>query len=528
MTGSGARGTPLLAGGSGASGGAGSGSSAAAPERISRHQHAGEILRARSILVVACSLWLVVGLGLDLATHHAIGTGPLWFVLAVRFSTSVFHILVVTPLFRSPLPSPRIANALINTVFPVSSFSLMLMATHMGGLTSPYVTAVFVVIMGQAIASPGPWHRMVVLASVSTFVYPIGLLVATQLDDSLRAQLHDEHSVFMFATFSAVLLAGAIVVVWGGHVMWSLRQSVFESRKLGRYRLIKRIGQGGMGEVWRAEDRALRRSVALKILSPEHGRKPSQIARFEREIQATASVSHPNVVRIHDWGVTDDGVWYYAMDLLDGVDLWTLVRRCGPIPPALAMHLFIPAVDGLAEAHRRGIVHRDVKPGNIFVIAPDCEPVRVELLDFGIARIGDDAAELTQAGAVMGTPGFMAPEVLAGAPAGVPADVYGFAATLYFALTGTSPRDANGVPASQLIAGIPLAIDDAISRSLDGDPSRRPASDELGQLLAAAGLEWTASFLIDRRHSLIPEDPHDPTIDPEAPATAVDAPRANR
>ena len=517
VTGTGARGTPFSGGGSGVG-------SVTAQERVSRHQHAAEILRARSILVVACTLWLVVGLILDLGTHHAIGHGSLWFVLAVRLATSGFHVAVIVALFRSPLPPPRVANALTTSVFPVSSFSLMLMATHMGGLTSPYVTAVFVVIMGQAIASPGPWHRMVPLASASAFVYPIGLLVATQLDDTLNAQLHDEHSRFVFATYCAVLLAGAIVVVWGGHVMWSLRQSVFESRKLGRYRLLRRIGQGGMGEVWRAEDRALRRSVALKILSPEHGRKPSRVARFEREIQATASVTHPNVVRIHDWGVTDDGVWYYAMDLLEGVDLATLVKRCGPLPPALAVHLFVPAAGGLAEAHRHGVVHRDIKPGNLFVIAPEREPVRLELLDFGIARIGDEA-ELTQAGAVMGTPGFMAPEVLAGAQGGTPADIYGLAAALYFALTGKTPRDAGNVPASELDAEIPAKLDDVLVRALDSQPSRRPeTADELAQALSAAGLEWTGSWPIDRDHSL-PAADHDPPIDPAEPPTQLDSPR---
>ena len=164
----------------------------------------------------------------------------------------------------------------------------------MGGLSSPYVSAVFVVLMVEGLATPQPWQRGALLASATAFLYPVGLLVATQVDDTLHAQLRDSHALFVFATYFAVtLLAGAIVVVWGGHVMWSLRQSVFESRKLGRYRLLRKIGHGGMGEVWRAEDRALRRDVALKILSPDHGRSPSRVARFEREIQATAAIAHP-------------------------------------------------------------------------------------------------------------------------------------------------------------------------------------------------------------------------------------------
>ncbi len=510
MTTTGVRGTP-------------SGGTSQAQERIHRHQHAAEVLRARSVLVAACILWVICGAGLDLATHHVIGSGSLTFILIVRFATSLFHVAVVVPLYRSPPPEPRVAWLLAQSVFPVTSFALMLIATHQGGLTSPYVTAVFVIVMGQTIAWPTPWRRGAWLAAMSALIYPVGLLVATQFDAELRAQLHDMRSLAIMGVYFSVVLAGAIVAVWGGHVMWSLRQSVFESRKLGRYRLLRKIGVGGMGEVWRAEDRALRRSVALKILSPEHGRTPSRVARFEREIQATASIAHPNVVRIHDWGVTDDGVWYYAMDLLEGMDLSSVVKKCGPLPAALAVDLFIPAARGLAEAHRAGVIHRDLKPGNMFVVAPQKEPVRLELLDFGIAQVGDDA-ELTQAGSIMGTPAFMAPEVLAGAPANVASDVYGFAASIYYALTGSPPREANNAPVSALIAGVPATLDDALVRALDSEPTRRHGSaEELAAALARTGLHWTGSWPIDRVASLGPA-PIDPTIDPEAPVTQVEAP----
>jgi hypothetical protein len=500
---------------------------AEAQDRIRRHQHAGEILRARSVLVAACSLWVVCGASLDVATHSVIGSGSLSFVLIVRFATSLFHGAIIYSLFRTPAPSARTSALLVACVFPISSIALMLLATHQGGLTSPYATAVFVIVMGQTIAWPAPWQRGAVLASMSALVYPIGLVIGASFDSQIAAQLVDRRELAIFAVYFAVIAAGAIVAVWGGHVIWSLKQSVFESRKLGRYRLLRRIGQGGMGEVWRAEDRALRRGVALKILSPEHGKKPSRVARFEREIQATAAVSHPNVVRIHDWGVTDDGVWYYAMDLLEGKDLGTVVRKAGLLPPALVVDLFFDAAKGLAAAHRAGVIHRDLKPSNLFVVAPDAEPVRLELLDFGIARMSaadEDDGLLTMAGVVMGTPGFMAPEVVAGASATVASDIYGLAASVYFALTGTTPRDANHAPASELIAGIPPELDDAIVRALDSEPSRRPASaDEFAATLANSKLTWTGSFSIDRANSLPPPLPSsDPTIDPEAPPTQVE------
>ncbi len=490
-----------------------SGGSRTAQERIARHQHAAEVMRARSVLVAACATWLVFGGVLDVATHNPLGTGSLQFIVAVRLATTIFHVAVVAPLFRSPPPAPRVANALIASMFPVSCFALMLIATQEGGLVSPQVNAVFVIVMGQTITQPSPWQRGAVFAAISSLIYPVGLLIAALVDRDLRAQLDDMHAVATFVTSISIVAAGAIIAVWGGHVMWSLRQSVFESRKLGRYRLLKRIGKGGMGEVWRAEDRALRRNVALKILPQEYGRKPAAIARFEREIQATASIAHPNVVRIHDWGVTDDGVWYYAMDLLEGTDLYSVIRRCGPMPPALALHLLVPAAHGLAEAHRHGIVHRDIKPGNMFVIADAGEPLRIELLDFGIAHTGDDA-ELTVAGAVMGTPDFMAPEVLAGAPGGVSADVYGFAASVYYALTGATPRNTRNAPVSTRIAGIPATLDDAISCALDVEPSRRPESVlALASQLVAARLRWTGTWRIDRDQPPVQA----PTIAPEPP-----------
>jgi serine/threonine-protein kinase len=399
----------------------------------------------------------------------------------------------------------------------------MLIATHMGGLTSPYASGVFVIVMSQTITRPQPWRRGALFAATSSLLYPAGMLVATLLDTDLRVQLHDMRAIATFVTFLSIVAVGSFVAVRGGGVMWSLRQSVFESRQLGRYRLLKRIGKGGMGEVWRAEDRALRRRIALKILPQEAGRTPSAVARFEREIQATAAISHPNVVRIHDWGVTDDGVWYYAMDLLEGVDLQSVIRRCGPMPPALALHLLVPAAQGLAEAHRRGILHRDIKPGNMFVVADDNELLRIELFDFGIAHTGDDA-ELTGTGVVMGTPGFMAPEVLAGEPGGVPADVYGFAASLYFALTGATPRETNNMPVSALIADIPAELNGAISDALDTEPSRRPASVlGLANRLVAAGLSWTGTWRIDQDHSIRPA-----AEDPEAPPPQVSASIAAR
>ena len=504
---------------------------ATAQQRIALHRYAAEVMRARSVILVACALFLGVGLGLDLVMHGTIGTGPLWFVIAVRVAACAYQWTLIALLYRSPLPSPRVLGPMIDLLFPVTALALAVISTQMGGLTSPYVTAVFVVMMVQALATPRPWRRGAPLAAVTMLLWPCVMLAAALLDGDVRAQLADRISLARFLTDGAVLVAGAIVCAWGGHVIWSLRQSVFESRNIGRYKLTRRIGRGGMGEVWRAHDRALRRDVALKILNPEQGKNPSAIARFEREIQATAELNHPHVVRIHDWGVTDDGVWYYAMELLEGFDVSSLVKRGGPLPPALVVHLGVQAARGLAEAHARGVIHRDVKPGNLFVTGgAGGELEQAKLLDFGVAQIEDDDAGLTAAGAVIGTPGYIAPEVFAGAPGGVLADVYGLAATLFYALTGKNPRDAGpGTPPSALVPGIPADLDDALVRALDPDPARRQrGADELGIDLGATALAgtWKGGLPADRLTPPPDAPALDATVDADAPATRHDGPAA--
>jgi hypothetical protein len=474
-------------------------------------------MRARSILAVAFSLWLVVGLPIDVAFHDALGTGSLAFVVTVRLASSAYQFAVLVLLYRRL--SPRVSTALITSVFPVSGVAISLLALKMGGIASPYAMVVCVGILVLVAAMPLPWRRGALLAGSTVIVYPLTMFVAAGFDPRVDAQLHEPVARAHFVVNALTLLAAAVCVAWAGHVLWSLRRSVFESRNLGRYRLIARVGKGGMGEVWRAQDRALRREVALKILSPEHGRKPAAIARFEREIQATAEVAHPNVIRIHDWGVTDDGVWYYAMDLLRGCDLATLVKQTGALPAELVVHLALGAAGGLAACHRRGVVHRDIKPANLFVVAPANEPERMELLDFGIARADADS-ELTHAGAILGTPGFMAPEVLAGAPGGIPADVYSLGATLYYALTGKSPRDVSA-PAPSAVTRVPEELDDLVVQMLDREPSRRPRSvDDVVTRLAACGTPWVGTWRIDRPTTVPPPIVEEPSLTDQPPTVA--------
>jgi serine/threonine-protein kinase len=299
-----------------------------------------------------------------------------------------------------------------------------------------------------------------------------------------------------------MLIGGAWgLLVIASHNAWSLRRQVFRSRSIGRYRLERRIGHGGMGEVWVAWDEQLRRDVALKILRPEAGTNAAAVARFEREIMATAALSHPNTVRIFDHGVTDDGLWYYAMELLSGVDLYEMVAAEGPLAPARAIHIARQAAGALAEAHRRGIVHRDLKPENVFVAELGGEHDVVKVLDFGIVRMTQtDEVRLTGTGWVAGTPAYVSPEVAAGGDAGPAADVYGLGGVLYFALTGRPPFDAASStallrqhvmvapepPSQRLGRPLPAGLERTVLRCLAKDPEHRFAdAGELARALDA-------------------------------------------
>jgi eukaryotic-like serine/threonine-protein kinase len=258
-----------------------------------------------------------------------------------------------------------------------------------------------------------------------------------------------------------------------------------------------------MGEVWAAHHATLKRDVAVKILAGDRAlRDANAVARFEREVRATTELAHPNTVRIFDYGVTDDGVSFYAMELLDGESLGALVARAGALPPARAIHLVSQAARALAESHAKGIVHRDVKPENIFVVRVADEPDFVKVLDFGIAQLANTAldAKLTQTGAVVGTPAWLAPETIRGDAIDARADVYSLGAVLYCALTGKAPFDAVNhalvvsahlwelpvAPSAKLGRALPADLEAVVMRCLEKNPAARyPSARELADALAA-------------------------------------------
>ena len=230
------------------------------------------------------------------------------------------------------------------------------------------------------------------------------------------------------------------IIVFGTSRIESLRQQAAQARKLGQYVLGEKLGAGGMGEVYRAEHVLLRRPCAVKLIRSERAGDPKNLRRFEREVQLTATLTHPNTVQIFDYGHADDGTFYYVMEYLPGVTLEELVKRDGPLPPQRAIHLLRQVCGALREAHGRGLIHRDIKPSNIMVCERGGISDVAKLLDFGLVlpRAADvEGDKLTQDGMITGTPAYCSPEQVS--PDGQVderSDIYSLGSVAYYLLTG--------------------------------------------------------------------------------------------
>ncbi len=307
-------------------------------------------------------------------------------------------------------------------------------------------------------------------------------------------------------TIAAIAMTSLI-----SQVIYNLRVKVQEAQQLGQYVLGEKIGEGGMGTVYRARHALLRRPTAIKLIQPERTSKHA-IARFEREVQMTAMLTHPNTVSVFDYGHTPDGIFYYAMEYLEGVDLEQLVTDFGPQPPARVVHILEQIAGALAEAHEVGLVHRDIKPANIIL----CERGRVQdiakVFDFGLvkslARAGGDDPQLSTTNAIIGTPLYLAPEALVD-PEAIDgrADLYALGAVGYFLLTGKPVFEGRSVmevsarhlheapiaPTERRGEPVPAALEAVILRCLAKNPEARfeSAAALRDALLAAGTGSWT-------------------------------------
>ena len=373
--------------------------------------------------------------------------------------------------------------------------------------------AVWVLSFAVMIPSP-PRHTLIAaIAAASSVPVVVGLVMASGPPAIQLPPL-------MF--FLRVLLPYALVVIVayiGARTIYRLGAELRRARELGSYRLVERLGMGGMGEVWRARHRLLARPAAVKLMRPEVlgassvSRHAELVARFEREAQATASMSSPHTIELYDFGVADEGTFYYVMELLEGFDLDTLVRRFGPVPPERAVHLLLQVCHSLAEAHDAGLVHRDIKPANVYACRYGRDVDFVKVLDFGLVKseqeLGETQIDLTVEHGARGTPAFMSPEqVLGDRPMDGRSDIYATGCVAYWLITGRhvfegrtamqtmmQQTQSTPMPPSQRSPfPVPEALDRLVLECLEKDPANRPATaDILAEGLTALGIasQWT-------------------------------------
>src|ERR1019366_407192 len=288
---------------------------------------------------------------------------------------------------------------------------------------------------------PARDYRGVAVVGASCWLPQFGFGVATQIDaDEAYRPLRVLQWVFVALILFLLLCATGLFVF--SNLTWRRRLSEAELKlkQLGQYTLEEKIGEGGMGVVYRARHALMRRDTAVKLLLPERA-DPAAIARFEREVCLTCQLTHPNTIQVYDYGHTPDGIFYYAMEFLRGVNLHDLTTRFGPQPEGRVIHILTQVCESLAEAHALGLVHRDIKPANVFLCDRGGIPDSVKVLDFGLVReySGQNHDKPHPAGEeeFVGTPWFMPPEAFKGSgPTDPRSDLYSVGALGYYLLTG--------------------------------------------------------------------------------------------
>ena len=366
----------------------------------------------------------------------------------------------------------------------------------------------FALIMLYGMFIPNTWRRAALMIVPPTLA-PLAVIGVLCFRDPTIATAANAAQIKEAAI---VFVIGSAASIYGTHTIYSLRSEAFKAKQFGQYHLKQLIGKGGMGEVYLAEHQLLKRPCAIKLIRPGQGADPVAIARFEREVRATAKLSHWNTVTIYDYGRTDDGTFYYVMEYLQGLTLADLIRKHGPMPPERAIHFLRQICRALTEAHRSGLIHRDIKPANIFAAKQGGVYDIAKLLDFGLAkRVGhtpDKELHLTQEGSFSGSPLYMSPEQATSES--IPdarSDIYALGAVAYFLVTGQPPFEGTNpirvmiahardevIPPSRLTTNIPQDLEKIILRCLAKSPNDRFAAvEDLDRALAKCGCahEWT-------------------------------------
>ncbi len=430
-------------------------------------------------------------------------------------------LLAVWVLCRSGSRSPRFIRA-------VEFFGLMgavagtvAMGASLPLWVRPEMIVVMALTLGFAVRSvyvPSSARRTLFLCTVAGV--PIVLATYLQnlsfdpaawsaLAEDLGRLTPEQAARYRAIDITAWWICSIVLCTSASRVIYGLRREAREARQLGQYTLERKLGEGGMGEVYAARHAMLRRPTAIKLLRPEKAGETA-LSRFEREVQLTARLTHPNTVTIYDYGRTPDGLFYYVMELLDGATLEQVVKADGPQPASRVAWMMQQVAGALIEAHAMGSIHRDIKPANIILCQQGGREDVAKVVDFGLVKVlqAEEDVGLTSPDVVTGTPLYMPPEAVRN-PSSTDArsDLYALGAVGYFLLTGTHVFSGNTVvevcghhmhtqpepPSQRLGAEVPEALEELLLACLQKQPDARPQTAvELRQMLLALNLdeEW--------------------------------------
>jgi eukaryotic-like serine/threonine-protein kinase len=468
--------------------------------------------RRLAVLGLLCASVTVIMSAVDWHTFARMPLPPraltVWIVAGI--AGAILSVAISWVAFRQMLSPEALLD--LGLVYEVALALFIAMGFHAVPLRPDVVprgwSAVAVWILAYPLIVPGTRGKTLLATFAAAAMDPLGLGINVLAGNPMPSA---SASVILFLpTF--VCAAIAVIV---SRIVYALTVEAGKGQEMGSYNLEELLGRGGMGEVWRGSHRLLARSAAIKLIRPDTLGSDARewLKRFEREAKATAGLRSPHTVGIYDYGTTEDGTFYYVMELLEGFDLESLVNEFGPVPPERAIHILVQACHSLAEAHQGGLIHRDIKPANVYVCRYGLDWDFVKLLDFGLVKstgVADERGrQLTVAGVIAGTPAYMAPEIGMGSPdVDWRADIYALGCVGYWLLTGqqvfegSTPmqvvlahvQKAPVPPSLRTTQEIPPALEEILMACLRKDPNDRPQTmQELAQSLAAVKLAnpWT-------------------------------------
>ncbi|MDB4933555.1 MAG: serine/threonine kinase [Labilithrix sp.] len=459
-------------------------------------------LSAFVVFVLGLGFWLIANVSIAIVAPDKLATVLVERTSQIHIVTIVF-LMVIWLVARRGKPTRNLLDALdAITAFGVClGWTLMIAREEAIGVRPESIAllACTYTLVVRAALIPSTPARTALLSAISLApLVPVTINLYTNgIPD--KAPLPPAAYV---AIWAALGVAATTVI---SYVIYGLQLQVRKAMQLGQYLLEDKIGEGGMGVVYRASHAMLRRPTAIKLLTGSTGHAAE---RFEREVQITARLTHPNTVAVFDYGRTPDGVFYYAMEYLDGITLEDLVTEFGPLPSSRVVHVLTQVCGALEEAHANGLVHRDIKPANIMLTERGRVPDVVKVLDFGLVKETEQADPgVSNVNTILGTPHYMAPEAIID-PARVTActDLYAVGATAYYLLTGEHVFDGANlvevcsqhlhqapVPPSAKRPDVPGSLEKVVLACLAKKPSDRPAdAATLAAMLAECEVvEWT-------------------------------------